>query len=76
MRNKVTVQRRIASETRQRETEEKMDDFSKIPYFGDSACRDERVVEREGQLYKDTQLLDAPSRRKRVKFSDQTKRVK
>ena len=31
-------------------------------------CRDERVVERDGVLYKNSNMWDEPSRRKRVKF--------
>ena len=31
-------------------------------------CRDERVVERNGVLYKDSNMWDSPSKRKRVKF--------
>ena len=31
-------------------------------------CRDERVVERTGVLYKDSNMWDSPSKRKRVKF--------
>lgn len=32
-------------------------------------CRDERIVERQGVLYKDTNLWDSPRRRKRVKIN-------
>ena len=34
----------------------------------DNICRDKRVVERKGKLYKDTNLLDASKMRKRIDF--------
>ena len=43
--------------------EEKKDDYSNIPYFGTSICRDERVVERDGELYKDTNMWNSPRTR-------------
>ena len=46
-----TIQRHSASQKRKSNLAVKENDFSKIPYFGDGICRDERVVESNGQLY-------------------------
>ncbi|MEW8547656.1 MAG: hypothetical protein AB2693_29460 [Candidatus Thiodiazotropha sp.] len=68
--NSRSTQRHIAREKRRREQLEQKEDFSKIPYFGDGICRDERVVERNGQLYRDTNLWSKKeSDRKRIKLA-------
>ena len=67
--NTKTIQRRLAREKHQRELLDRKDDFSHIPYYGDGICRDERVVERHGQLYRDSNLWSNNEQdRKRVKF--------
>ena len=58
-----TIQRYSASQKRKADLAVKENDFSKIPYCGDGICRDERVVERNGQLYRDTNLWDKQSKR-------------
>ena len=58
-----TIQRCSASQKRKADLAVKENDFSKIPYHGDGICRDERVVERNGQLYRDTNLWDKQSKR-------------
>ena len=58
-----TIQRYSASQKRKADLEVKENDFSKILYYGDGICRDERVVERNGQLYRDTNLWDKQSKR-------------
>ena len=68
--NMKTYQRHTAAEKRKREIEEKKDDYSNIPYFGPSICRDERVVEKDGELYKDTNMWNSPRKRKRVPLSN------
>ena len=51
-----TMQRYSASQKRKADLAVKENDFSKIPYYGDGICRDERVVERNGQLYRETPI--------------------
>ena len=58
-----TIQRYSASQKRKADLAVKENDFSKIPYYGDGIYRDERVVERNGQLYRDTNLWDKLSKR-------------
>ena len=60
--NMRTIQRYHAGEQRKREMAEKENDCSKISYFGDGICRDERVVERD-RLYRDTNLLSKSKHR-------------
>ena len=68
--NTKTLQRRLAREKRQRELSDHKDDFSHISYNGDGICRDERVVERHRQLYRDTNLWSKNEQdRKRVKLT-------
>ena len=67
--NMITIQRHRLAEER-REMNKRKIDVSKIPYVGDSVCRDERVVEREGRLYKDTGLWGPPEKRKRIPLMD------
>ena len=66
--NMRTIQRHYAREQRKREMAEKENDFSKVSYFGQGICRDERVVERDGQLYRDTNLW-SKSKRRRTKLA-------
>ena len=66
--NMRTIQRHHAREQRKREMAEKENDFSKVSYFGQGICRDERVVERDGQLYRDTNLW-SKSKRRRTKLA-------
>ena len=65
-----TLQRRLAREKRQRELLDRKDGLSQIPYYEDGICRDERVVERHGQLYRDINLWSNNEQdRKRVKLT-------
>ena len=66
--NMLSLQRQRARDQRKQEMAEKENDFSKIPYFGDGICRDERVVERNGHLYRDTNLW-SKTMRKRTKLT-------
>ena len=57
------TQRHSASQKRKSDMAKKENGFTKIPYFRDGICRDERVVECNGQLYRDTNLWDIQSKR-------------
>lgn len=61
------IQRDIARDNRRKLAENAKD--VNIPYSGRNVNRDERVVERQGELYLDSGLWNSPSRRKRTRYS-------
>lgn len=64
------VQRQIARDNRRKEIAERNELYpestEEVKY---QLCRDERVVERQGRLFKDTNMWDSPKKRKRIKLS-------
>lgn len=63
------VQKSIASRKRKDEADKFMDARRVLCSISTSnICRDERVVERQGRLMKDTNLWDRPELRKRIDF--------
>ena len=65
-----TIQKHLARKKRQRELLDCKDDFSHSPYYRDGICRDERVVERHGQLNRDTNMWSNNEQdRKRMKLT-------
>ena len=64
--NMRTVQRHLASEERKRLTAKR--DQSIVISSGDGICRDERVVDRNGTLFRDSNMWDTPNKRKRTKL--------
>ena len=71
-RRMLAFQREVARQQRQHEMLQAKDDFSKIPYYGENVCRDERVVERHGQLFRDTNLWHSAGYRRRVPLGDRS----
>ena len=69
----LAFRREVARQQRQHEMLQAKDDFSKIPYYGENVCRDERVVERHGQLFRDTNLWHSAGHRRRVPLSDRSR---
>lgn len=66
-------QRYKARDDRKKETERLNKLYEKpIEGFEHQVCRDERIVERNGQFYKDTNMWDSTQRRKRMKLSEPT----
>ena len=68
----LAYQRETARRQRQHELSQMEHQYSHIPYYGENVCRDERVVERMGRLYRDTNLWQAPNHRRRIPLSDRS----
>lgn len=68
----LSLQRQNVRAQRQQEMNEMQDNYSNIPFYGENVCRDERVVERGGRLYRDTNLWQAPEHRRRIPLSDRS----
>ena len=64
--NMRTVQRHLASEERKQLTAER--DQSIVIPSGDGICRDERVVDRNGTLFRDSNMWDTSNKRKWTKL--------
>ena len=62
-RRMLAFQREVARQQRQHEILQAKDDFSKIPYYGENVCRDERVVN----------LWHSAGHRRRVPLSDRSR---
>ena len=62
-RNKQSLQRKMDAERWRAKLPDITEEYTKH-----KLCRDERVVERNGVLYKDSNMWDSPSKRKRLKF--------